>query len=467
MGEVCHDLQSGVRVNVTSFAIKRAAGVCAVALATCLAISSSASAQETPQADTSETPAANLNLPANPTIFGQQDPNVRKATAIVNGELITGTDVDHRLALVLAASGENLAEEERQRLRLQVTRNLIDEALQIQEAKANEIEVTQPEIDQAFNRVARNFRQTPATFGDFLRTQGSSDKSLKRQIQGELAWQRLLNRQVQVNVSEAEVQSVIDRLNAAKGTAEYRLGEIFMAATPETQGEVAQNAARIIDRLKQGGSFATFARQFSEASTAAVGGDLGWVRAAQLPDQLATAAQELEVGQVAGPVPIPGGVSILLKIDQRSVLTADPRDAVLSLRQVSLPFPPGTSQAEGNRRAAEFATAVKGLQGCGGVEAVARRLGAEVVDNDAVRLRDLPAPLQQLMVNLQVGEATPPFGTPQEGVRTLVLCGRDDPKGAEAPSADAVRSQIEDERVNRRAQRYLRDLRRDAVVDYR
>jgi peptidyl-prolyl cis-trans isomerase SurA len=71
------------------------------------------------------------------------------------------------------------------------------------------------------------------------------------------------------------------------------------------------------------------------------------------------------------------------------------------------------------------------------------------------------------MLNMQVGQASPPFGSPTEGVRTLVLCGRDDAKVASAPSFDAVMGQLEEERTNRRAQRYLRDLRRDAVVDYR
>ena len=49
---------------------------------------------------------------------------------------------------------------------------------------------------------------------------------------------------------------------------------------------VAQNAARIVQQLREGGSFVAYARQFSEASTAAVGGDLGWIRLAQLPPEL-------------------------------------------------------------------------------------------------------------------------------------------------------------------------------------
>ncbi len=67
---------------------------------------------------------------------------------------------------------------------------------------------------------------------------------------------------------------------------------------------------------------------------------------------------------------------------------------------------------------------------------------------------------------MQVGQATPPYGTLDEGIRVLVICGRDEPKSS-GPSYDEIYSQLNDERVNSRAQRYLRDLRRDAVIEFR
>jgi hypothetical protein len=42
-----------------------------------------------------------------------------------------------------------------------------------------------------------------------------------------------------------------------------------------------------MEQLQEGGSFTAYARQYSEASTKAVGGDLGWIRLAQLPTELA------------------------------------------------------------------------------------------------------------------------------------------------------------------------------------
>ena len=414
-------------------------------------------------------PQSVLSLPSEVTLLGHSNPNLRRATAVVNGDIVTGTDVDQRLALIVAANGNKVAPEETARLRLQVLRNLIDETLEIQEAKTAEITIDDAEVNETFTRVAQeNFHQTVPALDAYLAKIGSSSASLKRQIRGELAWQRVLRRNVQpfVNVSEVEVRELLDRMKASKGTEEYRLGEIYLSATPESRTQVAENARQIMAQLKQGGSFVAYARQYSEASTAAVGGDLGWIRLAQLPTELATAARGIGTGQFAGPIELRGGYSIIYLIDKRQVLTADPRDAVLALKQISLNLPANTSDAEATRRADELAEVVKTAHGCGGIDAAAGKIGAQVVANDAVRARDLPPALQQTLLALSLGEATQPFGSQKDGVRVLMLCGRDDPKAASGPSFDELMAQMQDDRVNKRAQMYLRDLRRDAIIEY-
>ena len=149
------------------------------------------------------------------------------------------------------------------------------------------------------------------------------------------------------------------------------------------------------------------------------------------------------------------------------MLEADARDAKLNLRQLAIDFPAGTTQAQATARAAEFAEATRAIRGCGDVATIATAQKAEVVDRDGITIRELPPALQNMMLSLQVGQATQPFGSIEDGVRVLELCGRDDPPPPNLPSAEQVQEKLEDERVNLRAQRMLRDLRRDALVEYR
>ena len=463
-------MKTGFRLLSVSARAALVLGTIAVAAAPIAGTIAHAQTLLDPAEDTAASSASGaLNLPANPTIFGKADPHLRRATAIVNGEIITGTDVDQRVALIVSANGGKVAPEELERLHLQVLRNLIDETLQIQEAKAANIEIDEDEVTQTFNRVAQqNFGQDPAALEKYLTGIGSSSTSLKRQIKGELAWQRLLRRNVQpfISVSDGEVREMMDRLMAAKGTEEYRIGEIYLSATQETKPQVLANAQKILEQLKGGGSFVAYARQYSQSSSASVGGDLGWIRLAQLPPELSTPAAQMSPGQLVGPIELASGYSLLYLIDKRQVLTADPRDAVLSLKQISIAFPKGAPEKDAAAKAAEFAKAVKDIKGCGAADAAGVALGATVVANDQIRVRDLPTALQETILKLSVGETTPPFGSIEDGVRVLMLCGRDDPKVESGPNFEQLQSQMEDDRVSKRAQTYLRDLRRDAVIEY-
>ncbi|AOL95355.1 peptidylprolyl isomerase [Porphyrobacter sp. LM 6] len=438
----------------------------AAAGAIALAVLPSAAPAQTVAVPTADNP---FGLPADITLFAKADPDKRSATAVVNGFVITGTDIDQRVALVTAASEAPIAEDEMLRLRVQVLRNLIDETLKIQAAAAAEMEVKREEVEQTYQQLAaQNFGGEPKKMDEYLLSIGSSPASLKRQIEGEAAWENLLRRNIMpfVNVSADEVNDVLKRMNEARGTDEYRLGEIFLSATTENRAQVLANAQAIVQQLQQGGSFVAYARQFSEATTAVVGGDLGWVRLGQLPPQLAAAARTMQAGQLQGPIEIPGGFSILYLINKRQVLMADPNEAVLSLKQISISFPAGVTQEQAEARVQEFDAFINGLRGCGGVEEGAKAIGADVVSNDQIKAANLPEQLRAILLNLQIGQATPPFGGVQEGVRVLMLCGRDDPKDAGAPTFAAVMDQIEEERVNKRAQRYLRDLRNDAYIEY-
>ena len=434
-----------------------------------LAIGSAAIAQDAPDTpDSSDSEASTgLRLPENPQLFGNAMPSVVKATAIVNGEVITQTDIDQRLAFLAIANGQDIPANEVERLRQQILRNLIDEALQIQAAKTEKIDIKQSDIDKTVARVAATAKQTPQQMSDYLDAHGSSMRSLRRQIEAEIASSRLQRAKIEssVSVGDDEVKAVLDRLNASKGTEEYHVGEIFLSATPDNQAQVIANANKILDQLKAGGSFIGYARQYSEASTAAVGGDLGWVRPAQLPEPIAAALRQMGPGTVSNPIQVPGGFSIIAVQDTRKILTADPRDAVLTLKQVSITFPKGTTRQQAEPTVARFAEAARNIGGCGGAEKLAADFHGDVVEAEK-KLRELPQTLQQIMLPLQVGQATQPFGSIEEGVRTLVICGRDQADSNE-PTYDQVFNQLNEERVNLRWRRYLRDLRRDAIIEFR
>ncbi len=408
---------------------------------------------------------AGLELPNGQKFFGKVDPNTRRATAIVNGEILTGTDVEHRLSLLLAIQNASPSEAEKEQLRPQILANLIDETLQIQEAKANEIEVTSADVvSRAERRSQELFRRPISELPAYLKEIGSSQDSFIRFVEGQIAWSRLLARNVRVNVSEQEVNAILDKLKADKGKTEYRVSEIYLSFNQQNQEAVIETSKRILESLQQGGNFQSLAQRFSEATTSATGGDLGFVKPEVLPTSMAQALATLEIGQLVT-VPVPGGLSILLLTDKKQILTTDARDSILSLKQISVDIPKDADQATIASTVENFNARTRNIKGCGQVEEVAATFNGEVGSNPNLVARQLPPGLQDAMLKLQVGQTTQVFRD-VNGVTVFVLCGRDQPKEAKLPTFDEIMVPLENERIDRRANIYLRDLRRDAIIEY-
>src|SRR5690606_17284851 len=94
-------------------------------------------------------------------------------SSVVTGSVITGTDIEQRVALLLGASGNQLTPEQLQAARMQILRNLIDETLQIQAATAQEMPVTEQEVDAQYAEIAQRNNQSIEGMNQALTAMGS------------------------------------------------------------------------------------------------------------------------------------------------------------------------------------------------------------------------------------------------------------------------------------------------------
>src|SRR6267143_3506333 len=102
--------------------------------------------------------------------------------------------------------------------------------------------------------------------------------------------------------------------------------------------------------MRQGSRFSAIAQQFSQSATAAVGGDIGWLRPDQLPPDLGKAVSALRPGELSAPVRVGGGYYVLLVVDRRTGNSGSEQDAVFDIVQVV--FPVSAQAGEASRRAA-------------------------------------------------------------------------------------------------------------------
>jgi len=395
---------------------------------------------------------------------------IQKIDALVNDEVISAYDVGQRMGLVLLATGQTVnSEQQLMQLRSQVLNSLIDEMLQVQEAREYEVPVPDEEIYQTYARVAQGYNQTPESFVTLLQEYGSSPEAIIRQIRTEFAWQSLVNGRYgsQAEATDEEIEAILQDMEDNAGLREYRVSEIYLNITaPGDEVRVEANARQIRERISNYTQFGQIARQVSQSTSAAQGGDLGWIAENQLPPEILAAVQNMEVLEISQPIKSTSGYYIISLTDRRQILQNDPMDELLDLKQIGYFFTAETTEESALAWFNHAQEVAKQLTSCQGLPDMVSNL-EDVLYRDIgeVSLKQLNPELRAILEPVQVGHATEPINTP-EGFVIFALCNKRMPE-ARLPSPDEIRTQIETQRIAMIGRRYLRDLRRDAIIDYK
>jgi peptidyl-prolyl cis-trans isomerase SurA len=395
--------------------------------------------------------------------------------AVVNDEVISGFDLDQRVRLVVSSSGVQPSKAELTRIRAQVLRNLIDEKLKLQEAKRLKVDVKDQDVVDQLKSIAEHNGMTVADIRKQLKGEGISIFTLTDQIKAEIAWQTLVQGRYgsEVNVSDQEIQRTLDDIKANVDKPQYRVVEIFLPVdSPDDADRVKQQADDLIQQLGHGAKFDEVAQQFSQAPTAANGGDVGWVTLGQLPKELDGWLEHAHRGQVTmQPIRTLAGYYILGVADTRNVASAphDPHTP-MTLKRILVPLNAFASAARSSAVQNQLISVARKVKGCATLSKnVASLPGAKIVDLGTKTLAQLDRNDQARIMRLAPGEASPIPVRTNEGWETIVLCSVEEgPREAQGvPSRQEIRQQLREQQLSMISRRYLRDLRRDAIIDTR
>ena len=393
-----------------------------------------------------------------------------RVIARVNDAAITDYELSQRVIFSIRTSGLQDSPDMRQRLAPQILRQMVDEQLQIQDARRNGLKATESEIA---GRVAELERGAGLGRGDFKRLVASFGVPYEialSQVEATISWAKIVRRRVrpQVEVSETEIDEAFARMQSNIGKTESRVAEIFVPIDRVDQADEAKRSAdRIVEQLKRGAPFPAVAQQFSQGATAQTGGDIGWIMPGALDPTLDAAVQRLQPRQHSEPLRTPAGWHILYVIDRRVFAAARPDDTRLNLVQMTLPLPIGASAEETSRATAEAQRVMANVRQCGDLHALARPVkGATTGDLNAVRVGDLSAnrEMYESLPKLQPGQTGGPFRV-AEGLQVVALCSREGGQGM--PARDAVGQQLLLQKLEAASRRYMRELRRVSTVEYK
>ena len=381
--------------------------------------------------------------------------NAEGVAAIVNDKVISTFDVRQRATMLLLFANLQPTPELLERARNQALRDLVDEQLQIDEAAKFEITVPGDTIDRRMTDMATRSETTLADLTTQLARNGISVTTLRNQIRAEIAWQRLISGMYgsRVRISQNDITETQQRIAANARRPQYEMSEIFLPAdTPEEFNQMEQGAMRLLEQMQQRAPFPMVARQFSQSPSAAAGGDLGWISATELAPELRPVAERLAPGQVSLPVRTQNGVYIIAMRNRREGI-ADGAASIVSLRQITAPATRANSLDRLRRNA----------PGCGDLERDIRGIqGASILDLGQTVEAELSVDIRSRLEGVAIGAGSTVV-TNGDQANIIMLCGRET-GGSAIPDRQQIEDRLREAELSMLAERYLRNLRREATI---
>jgi peptidyl-prolyl cis-trans isomerase SurA len=187
------------------------------------------------------------------------------------------------------------------------TEQLIDEALQVAEAKRLGVTVSNAQIDDALLQIARNMNVSQDRLVAMLQQGGVSTETLKDRLRAAIAWNAVTERAIMPEVQISEL--TLDQQAAGKvqnfQTFDYILKEVIFVGSGSSNRSGQANSYR--------SKFAGCATavDLSLAYTDAAVLDIGRRHATQMPEAIAKELAGLNVGGITKPRVVESGVSML------------------------------------------------------------------------------------------------------------------------------------------------------------
>jgi peptidyl-prolyl cis-trans isomerase SurA len=184
------------------------------------------------------------------TIGSAQAQNV---VAFVNGEPITALDIEQRGKLNEASSPTHKAPSKQE-----VLDELINEKLEIKEAKRFGMTASDEDVDQAFATMAQRQQKTTEQFVQMLTKAGVAPQTFRARLRAQIVWPPLVRGRYSSSLEVAD-QDVLQQLLNKKsdgqdtgnvGNYDYTLRPILLMVTPGAPGSVFEERKRDAEALR-------------------------------------------------------------------------------------------------------------------------------------------------------------------------------------------------------------------------
>lgn len=383
--------------------------------------------------------------------------------AVVDDTVITTTDVSERRDLIMATAGISLTVENQQKITPRIVQSLVDETLQLQEAKRQSQEVTDEELAKAIDALGTR-GDSKEGIRDFVSKRGLSMRSLESQMRAQLAWSKVVQRKLRRNVTIAqdEVLRAQKAAAASPGEQELRIQALELAiADKAAEEKITKLAEDMALDLKAGVDMASIAARYV-ANPAVKFSQPAWVPEKELPPALQQALRSVKNGEATPPLRAGNSIQLLQVVDRKTAPKVDD-STEYAIKQIAIAVPKKRDKASLAKLSAVAATLRADYGSCMD-ETIPKVDAATQVTFLRARAGGMTPQQRAIVAHLEVGDVSEPLLGP-DAIRLVVMCEKIEPSSGNLPDAEAIRQQLFAEKIELEAQKHLRNLRRDAYID--
>lgn len=242
-----------------------------------------------------------------------------QVVAVVNDDVITKSELQHGMSIAKMQSAQtHVAPPSKEMLSKQVLNQLINKKLQLQMAKQAGIKVSDHDLEEVIQNVAKQNQMTMNALYQRLNQEGMSVSEYKAEMRNQLIVQKLQQQELisKINVTPEEVSSFMhSAMWQSNSSKEYQLQDILIPL-PETPSTVEiinakSRAENIIKQLRKKRSLREIAKSESNQKYSLEEENLGWRTIAEIPSAFGESVVSMQAGDVAGPIQTANGLHIL------------------------------------------------------------------------------------------------------------------------------------------------------------
>jgi peptidyl-prolyl cis-trans isomerase SurA len=249
---------------------------------------------------------------------------VDRIVAVVDKEIITESELHDR---VMYAAMQNHADPTNAALRKQVLDGMVSEKLVLAQAVIDSVQVTEDEVTRAVEQRVSAFTRQVGSEQRVEQIYGKPVSIIKREIRSDIKNQLLVERVRQQREATMAVtkREVEDFYKAYKDSLppvpeDFELSHIYMVpkADSSIEAKTQRFAQVLLDSLRAGADFATFAKRYSvDPGSAATGGDLGWEKRGVFVHDFEETVFRLKEGDISDIVKTQFGFHIIQLVERR------------------------------------------------------------------------------------------------------------------------------------------------------